>query len=256
MRAVLAGRKMADTGERRKVPLVPENLLKRRKAYQAIKATQAKYALQEKRKLQKGKKIRFKRVENFIKDSRRKYRDEVRFVRMVKKPDWNNVPEGQKLAFAVRIRQIHGVSPKVRKVVEMLRLRQLYSGTFVKLNKTSLRMLKVVEPYVAWGIPNLKSIRELILKRGQAKVNKKRVPLTDNSIIEQHLGKLGLICLEDLICEIYTVGKSFKEASNFLWPFRLSVARHAARNKVGFLNEFGQTGNRGTGINKLIRQLN
>lgn len=37
-------------------------------------------------------------------------------------------------------------------------------------------------------IPNLKSIRELILKRGQAKVNKKRVPLTDNSIIEQHLG--------------------------------------------------------------------
>ncbi|XP_067844559.1 60S ribosomal protein L7-like 1 [Heptranchias perlo] len=104
--------------------------------------------------------------------------------------------------------------------------------------------------------PNLKSTRELILKRGQAKVNKKRKPLTDNAIIEQHLGKWGVICLEDLIHEIYSVGKSFKEASNFLWPFRLSVARHAARNKVGFLNDCGETGNRGEGINKLIRQLN
>ncbi|XP_062911433.1 60S ribosomal protein L7-like 1 [Mobula hypostoma] len=247
---------MAELGERRKLPRVPENLLKRRKAYQAIKATQAKQALQEKRKLQKGKQIRFKRVENFIKDSRRKFRDEARFVRMAKKAVKNDVPEGQKLAFAVRLRPIHGVSPKVRKVVQMLRLRKLYSGTFVKLNQTSLKMLKVVEPYVAWGFPNLKSIRELILKRGQAKVNKKRIPLTDNSIIEGHLGKCGLICLEDLICEIYTVGKYFKEASNFLHPFRLSVARHAARNKMGFLNEFGETGHRGIEINKLIRQLN
>uniref|UniRef100_UPI00398EE840 60S ribosomal protein L7-like 1 isoform X2 n=1 Tax=Pristiophorus japonicus TaxID=55135 RepID=UPI00398EE840 len=247
---------MEASGERKKLPLVPENLLKKRKAYQAIKATQAKQALQEKRKLQKGKQIRFKRVENFIRDSRRKFRDEVRFVRMAKRPGETQVPEGQKLAFAVRIRPIHGVSPKVQKVVQMLRLRKLYSGTFVKLNKTSLKMLKMVEPYVAWGFPNLKSTRELILKRGQGKVNKKRAPLTDNAIIEQHLGNWGMICLEDLIYEIYSVGKAFKEASNFLWPFRLSVARHAARNRVGFLNDFGETGNRGEGINKLIRQLN
>lgn len=33
------------------IKLVPENLLKRRKAYQAIKATQAKLALLEKRKV-------------------------------------------------------------------------------------------------------------------------------------------------------------------------------------------------------------
>ncbi|XP_020366490.1 60S ribosomal protein L7-like 1 [Rhincodon typus] len=247
---------MADSGERRKLPLVPENLLKRRKAYQAIKATQAKQALQEKRKLQKGKQIQFKRIENFLRDSRQKHRDEVRFARMAKKPRETKVPAGQKLGFAVRLRPIHGVSPKVQKIIQMLRLRQLYSGSFIKLNKTSLKMLKMVEPYVAWGFPNLKSIRELILKRGQAKVNKKRVALTDNRIIEQHLGKWGMICLEDLIHEIYCVGKSFKEAMNFLWPFRLSVARHAARNKVGFLRELGETGNRGEEINKLIRQLN
>ena len=41
----------------------------------------------------------------------------------------------------------------------------------------------------------------------------------------QHLGKFGIICMEDLVHEIYTVGPHFKEASNFLWPFKLSSAR-------------------------------
>lgn len=36
---------------KRRIPLVPENLLKKRKAYQAIKATQAKQALLDKRKV-------------------------------------------------------------------------------------------------------------------------------------------------------------------------------------------------------------
>lgn len=31
-------------------------------------------------------------------------------------------------------------------------------------------MLRLVEPYVAWGYPNLKSVRELIYKRGYGKV--------------------------------------------------------------------------------------
>lgn len=37
--------------------------------------------------------------------------------------------------------------------------------------------------------PNLKSVRELILKRGQAKVKNKTIPLTDNTVIEEHLGE-------------------------------------------------------------------
>uniref|UniRef100_A0A4W3GJ71 Ribosomal protein L7-like 1 n=3 Tax=Callorhinchus milii TaxID=7868 RepID=A0A4W3GJ71_CALMI len=172
----------------RKLLLVPENLLKKRRRYQAIKATEARRALEEKRKVQRGKQIRFKRVENFVRDSRRKYRDEIRLIRLSKKPGDTAIPSGQKLVFAVRIREIHGISPRVRNVIQMLRLRQLFSGTFVRLNPTSVKMLQMVEPYVAWGSPNLKSVRELILKRGQAKVNKKRVPLTNNAVIEQHLG--------------------------------------------------------------------
>ncbi|NXN29449.1 RL7L protein, partial [Nycticryphes semicollaris] len=242
---------------KRRIPLVPENLLKKRKAYQAIKANQAKQALLNKRKLQKGKQIQFKRLEAFVRDSWRKHRDNVRLRRMEQRPgQMTAAPQEHKLAFVVRIVDIKGVSKRVKRVIELLRLRRNFTGTFVKLTPLSLKMLRIVEPYVAWGHPNLKSVRELILKRGQAKIKNKRIPLTDNMLIEEHLGNCGIICLEDLIHEIYSAGKYFKRVTNFLWPFHLSVARHASRNKVGFLKEMGQPGWRGDAINQLIRQLN
>ena len=43
--------------------------------------------------------------------------------------------------------------------------------------------------------------------------------------ILQALGKHNIICIEDLVHEIFTVGPAFKQASNFLWPFKLSAAR-------------------------------
>lgn len=175
---------------------------------------------------------------------------------MEQRPAQTVVPQEQKLAFVVRIVDITGVSKRVRRVIELLQLRKNFTGVFVKLTPLSLKMLRIVEPYVAWGHPNLKSVRELILKRGQAKIKKKKMPLTDNMLIEEHLGNYGIICLEDLIHEIYSAGKHFKKVTNFLWPFHLSVARHASRNKVGFLKEMGKPGCRGEAINQLIRQLN
>lgn len=91
------------------------------------------------------------------------------------------------------------------------------------MTKATLEMLKVVEPWIAYGYPNLKTVRELIYKRGYGKVDKQRIALTDNAIIENSLGKYGIVCMEDLIHEIFTVGPNFKQAANFLWPFKLSV---------------------------------
>lgn len=237
------------------IKLVPENLLKKRKAYQAIKATQAKLALQEKRKVKKGQ-LKFRRLEEFHKYSRRKHRDEVRLARARHRPPPPLPPAKNSLVFAVRIREIKGVSPKVRNVIHMFRLRKIFSGTFIKVSKMSMNMLRVVEPYVAWGFPNLKSVRELILKRGQLKVAKRRIPLTDNTVIEQHLGQYGIICLEDLIHEIYSAGKNFKTVNSCLWPFFLSVPRHSARDRAGLLKEMGEPGPRDDNINTVIRNFN
>lgn len=120
-----------------------------------------------------------------------------------------------------------------------------------------MQMLKLVEPYVAWGTPNLKSVRELIYKRGHGKVDKKRIPLSDNAIVEKALGQYGIICMEDLIHEIYTVGPHFKQASNFLWPFKLNSALGGFKNKkVLHFVEGGEAGDREQHINTLIRRMN
>ena len=100
-------------------------------------------------------------------------------------------------------------------------------------------MLRSVEPYIAWGYPNLKSVNELIYKPGYGKINKKRIALTDNSLIARSLGKFGIICMEDLICEIYAFGKHFKAANNFLWPFKLSSPRGAMKQKTTSFVEGG-----------------
>ena len=60
---------------------------------------------------------------------------------------------------------------------------------FVKLNKATISMLRIADPYIVWGYPNLKSIRELIYKRGFVRVHDRRMPISDNSIIEKKLGK-------------------------------------------------------------------
>jgi len=55
----------------------------------------------------------------------------------------------------------------------------------LQVNKATVNMMRVVEPYIAWGYPNLKTVQELIYKRGYGKVNKDRIPLTDNAVVEK-----------------------------------------------------------------------
>ena len=50
----------------------------------------------------------------------------------------------------------------------------------IKLNKPLLSIA-----LLHWRYPNMKSIKELIYKRGYGKVDKQRIALTDNSIIEE-----------------------------------------------------------------------
>merc|ERR1712168_1697118 len=154
-------------------------------------------------------KLIYKRAEKYHKEYREMYRREIRMNRTARKVGNYYVPAEPKLAFVIRIRGINGVSPKVRKVLQLLRLRQIFNGVFVKLNKASINMLRIAEPYIAWGYPNLKSVRELIYKRGFGKVTKQRIPITDNSIIEKTLGRYGIICMEDLIHEIFLTGPNF-----------------------------------------------
>ncbi|KAF2398383.1 60S ribosomal protein L7 [Trichodelitschia bisporula] len=237
--------------------LVPETLLKKRKSQEKEREQRAA-DLQKKRAANKEKrKVIFKRAESYIKEYRDAEREKIRLSRLAKQDGSFYVPAEPKLAFVIRIKGINKIDPKKRKTLQLLRLLQINNGVFVRLTKATIEMLRIVEPFIAYGYPNLKSVRELVYKRGYGKINKQRIPLTDNALIEETLGKFGIVCVEDLIHEIYTVGPNFKQASNFLWPFKLSNPTGGFRTrKFKHFIEGGDLGNREDHINALIRQMN
>eukprot|EP00186_Timspurckia_oligopyrenoides_P000445 CAMPEP_0182445216 /NCGR_PEP_ID=MMETSP1172-20130603/3423_1 /TAXON_ID=708627 /ORGANISM="Timspurckia oligopyrenoides, Strain CCMP3278" /LENGTH=243 /DNA_ID=CAMNT_0024640947 /DNA_START=38 /DNA_END=769 /DNA_ORIENTATION=- len=172
------------------------------------------------------------------------------------------LPPGPKVVLAIRIRGINGLPPKERKILQLLRLRQIHNACFVKLNYATLRMLRRVEPYITYGYPSLKTTRELIYKRGFGKVGRpgawNRLPLSDNSVIEGSLGSKGIECIEDLVHEIFTCGPNFKSANNFLWPFKLNTPKggYSRNGKLTHFTEGGEAGNREDLINALVHRMN
>merc|ERR1712127_938761 len=222
---------------------VPESVLKKRKTQEKIGAEKAA-AADVARKERKEKRVAaYKSAEKYVKEYRAMAKQRVRM-------------HGEaKLAFVVRIRGLNDMHPKTKKILQIMRLRQMNMGVFMKISKASTEMLKRVEPYISYGYPNLKSVRELIYKRGFGKINKQRLPLNDNAVVEKGLGKQGILCMEDLVHEIYTVGPHFKEANNFLWPFKLRPAKGGQPKKRKGFCEGGQAGNREDKMNLLIQNM-
>jgi len=119
-------------------------------------------------------------------------------------------------------------------------------------------MLRLIEPYVTYGYPTRSTVQKLIYKRGFGKLNGQRIPIADNSVVEEGLGKdCGIACVADLVHEIITVGPNFKKANNFLWPFKLSSPTGGFSRKTKLLHfmEGGEAGARGEEINKLVKKM-
>jgi large subunit ribosomal protein L7e len=160
-----------------------------------------------------------------------------------------------KVAFVIRTRGINKLAPKPKKIMQLLRLRQLHNGVFIRLNKATINMIRMVEPFVTYGYPTSAMIKKLIYKRGYGKLNRMRLPLTDNIIVERALGKLGVNCVEDVIHEIQTCGPHFKAVNNFLWPFKLSSPLKGFEKKRHPFANGGVFGNRENLINELIARM-
>ncbi|GAB5371762.1 hypothetical protein AAMO2058_001607800 [Amorphochlora amoebiformis] len=242
--------------ERKAPRSVPESLLKKRKRNEKLAKIAAEKAAAEEKAATANTAEIFKRAEKYVKEYRDTERDAINQKRQAKLDGDLYMAAEPKLLLVVRVRGINRMHPNTRKILQLLRLRQIQNATFLRVNKATLNMLKRVEPYVTYGTPNLKTVRDLIYKRGFAKVNGQRIPLSDNKIIADKLGKHDIICIEDLIHEIFTVGPHFKEANKFLWPFKLSSPLGGYKAKRKNFAEGGDAGNRDEYINTLIRRMN
>jgi len=242
----------------------PESVLKKRKRQEKWAAEQKAKDTAAKANGEKQAKEAFTRAEKYVKQYRDQEADLVRLKRAARKAGTFYVEDEPKLMFVMRLRGINGMHPKTRHIMKVLRLRQIHNGVFMKVNKATMNNLVKVDPYIMYGYPNLKTVRELLYKRGYAKVGgkgsaaKQRIPITDNKIIEDNLGektKGEVICMEDVVHQIYTVGPHFKEVAKFLWPFKMNNPVGGFSRIRNHFVEGGDAGNREEYINELINRM-
>eukprot|EP00565_Helicotheca_tamesis_P004589 CAMPEP_0185730452 /NCGR_PEP_ID=MMETSP1171-20130828/9875_1 /TAXON_ID=374046 /ORGANISM="Helicotheca tamensis, Strain CCMP826" /LENGTH=239 /DNA_ID=CAMNT_0028399493 /DNA_START=64 /DNA_END=783 /DNA_ORIENTATION=- len=235
----------------------PESVLKK----QATQAKIAAIALEESQKYQAKKKADKKTFAENAEKYEAEYAATAKALvdnrREAKAKGGFYVPPEPKLALVIRIRGIIGVSPKAKKVMQLFRLRQIHNATFVRLNEATIRMLRLIEPYVTYGYPTKTTVEKLIWKRGFGKINKQRIPIAENAVIQKGLASAGINCTADLVHEIVTVGPNFKQANNFLWPFKLSspLGGFSRKTKLLHFMEGGEAGARGEEINKLVKRM-
>ncbi|KAE8676436.1 60S ribosomal protein L7-2 [Hibiscus syriacus] len=168
--------------------VVPESLLKKQKRNEEWElAKEQELEASKKKKVENGKLI--KRAKQYAKEYEAKEEELIQLKREAKLKGGFYVDPEAKLLFIVRIRGINAMHPRTIKILLLLQLRRIFNGVFLKVNKATMNMLHLVEPYVTYGYPNLKSVRELIYKRGYGKLKNQRIALTDNAIVEQ-----GRIC--------------------------------------------------------------
>ena len=116
------------------------------------------------------------------------------------------------LVLVVRIKESRNATPQAQKILKELGLKEVNNCAFVRAGAETLAKLMLVQNYLGWGNPSKKTLEEVIRKRGYLKSkDAKRVPISDNVVVEELLGDQGIICVEDIIdafwrCKVNEVG--------------------------------------------------
>merc|ERR1712007_156140 len=144
----------------------------------------------------KGEDLKIKRPEEFILEYRRSVSDYYRRKRVRKK---NRRPQKGKMLVAVRNGKIGG-HRKTRVLLGEMGLKNCHCLTFLENTPYNYTQLKLVEPFVWWGVPQFKTIFNLIHKKAiiaDPLDPSQKILLKDNAVIEKHFGDDGLLCTED-----------------------------------------------------------
>lgn len=234
---------------------VPENHKKKAerdsKATEALKTQRAAQA----KKMQENKAYYLEQGRKHWEAYEQEQKSVVKAKREAKASSSIHVTAQPKFFVVVRTKGLNKVPPKEKKILQLFRLRQLHNAVFIRNNKATMTMLRRIEPYVTYGYASRSLIKNMIYKRGYGKVKGQRIPLTSNLIVEQSLGEHGIKCIEDLIHEILTCGPHFKEANNFLWPFKLTSPKGGMEEKRHPYLNGGAFGPREEFINEFIARM-
>lgn len=261
--------------------LVPETILKKRHDLDELKRKRDAQVRRTNKVFSKSSKFYIRKPETFLARAKNRRNNEIRYKRVMKKGmqkratnkqkfstmevevegetdeiKYQSNSVGAKMVFVVRIRNDVGLSKRVKTVLRNLNLKEQYEGVFVQYTPKNRKFLHLVEPFVLYGPPSKNMVSDLINRRGHGIIDGERIPLSDNTIIEKALGdESGIICVEDLVHELYSSGRGFSAASEFLWPFRLTAPKTDFESQKLNDKEGKIYGDRGEEIDRLIKLM-
>ena len=149
-----------------------------------------------------------------------------------------------RIVFVVRIRGVVGVSPGKRTALRLLRLNRLFSGVFVRLNKSALGLLKKVEDYVTWGPVSFAAALRLVKERGSLRHARMVYRIKNEKVVQLLLQRFGVRCEEELALALTKGTRWAGQLASLLAPFRLSAPKGGLGTKKKSFAQGGVFGNR------------
>lgn len=213
---------------------VAETVLKRRdrnlKAA-ADRAAQVAKIKRQQKDYKKGK-LQIVRAERLVKDCLVRQNDRRRLLNMKKKSKLKpeKKPPQDKVLAVVRNGRMGG-SREVKVTLRQLGLSRRHTLVFVPCTNEALFQLESIKPFVFWGRPTFKTVHKVLHKKALFRdpdAEKGKTLLSDNLLIEKHLGDLGVLCTEDLVDTIFTCSSNFSSVVDRLWPVPLGDAKKAS----------------------------
>ena len=214
-------------------PLVSETLLKNRRSLDelAYRRSVALKTQQTRKRLIRGEDVRIKRPEQFLREKQIQQgslRKMERRKRMAEKRSSVDVPKDSiqsTVGIAVRIHAGRHAAPEIKKALREMGLNKKYDAVFLRLDAEQIKKLKAFDAYVAYGYISNSLVKQLMQRRAYTSaVSGQRHTLSDNMVIEGLLGeKCGILCVSDLVHELYTVGEHFDVAKSLLCTFKLAA---------------------------------
>eukprot|EP00398_MALV-I-01_sp_L67-1_P000812 gene812-136_t len=134
----------------------------------------------------------------------------------------------------VVVRNAYGDECKtVRSKLKKFGLKNYNDLVFIPNTEENIKTLNFCENQVYWGFPNQSLVSNLLQKDAMVKNPKKKdewIALSDNQLVEDHLGHLGILCTED-IANILLNGpvEKLADVKNVLKTFSVEDTRCAGK---------------------------
>jgi large subunit ribosomal protein L7e len=230
-----------------KAPLISETLLKARRSLDELAYRKSVNPHQQNKRprIIRGEDVKMKRPEQFMREKLIKQGSQNKMKRRQREVEMRTrgvkVPKGSiraTVGFAIRIHEGRHASDEIKAALRKLGLKAKYDGIFFKLDEPGIASLLPLAAYVAFGYVTKKSVEELVHRRAFC-IDKggARVALTDNVSVEKKLGDKGILCLNDLSHEIFSIGEHYEAAVGLLAPFKLSAPVGSYEKKLLDVND-------------------